>query len=73
MSAHWRALKGLTAFLDAADGDTDLEPSLGQNPYRVPAAAVGCEGGDVQEELHDEVDEGNAERSTSQRRPFGTT
>lgn len=53
------AIEDLINFLDDTDGDCDLEPSLGCNGYMfdLGADAVDLEGGDVQDEPHDEIDE----------------
>jgi hypothetical protein len=61
VQAHLTAVEKLTAVLDKADGDESLEPSLGSITYGVPAHLQDCEGGDVQDEPHDESDEGNSE------------
>jgi hypothetical protein len=37
----------MLSYLDAADGDPDLEPSLGFTPYCDDPATVDLEGGDV--------------------------
>jgi hypothetical protein len=41
---HLAAISGLVALLDVFDGDTDLEPSLGDDPYGRPVAALDAEG-----------------------------
>lgn len=61
IQAHLLAVEKLTAVLDRADGDPDLEPSLGHHVYG--RKEVDLEGGDVQDERHDDADEGNAEPS----------
>jgi hypothetical protein len=58
---HQAAMTGLIALLDAFDGDTDLEPALGYSVYGRKEDDL--EGGDVQDEPHDEDDEGNNEPS----------
>jgi hypothetical protein len=53
IQAHLTAVEKLTAVLDRADGDLDLEPSLGHHPYGRPLSLTDCEGGDVQDGPHD--------------------
>jgi hypothetical protein len=43
IEAHMQARDALVAFLDQADGDTDLEPSLGDHMPWIPLAMIDCE------------------------------
>ena len=47
---HLALVAALIAFLDDADADPDLEPSLGWTPYCDDPSTVDLEGGDVGDE-----------------------
>src|SRR4051812_43499625 len=55
IEAHSAARDALVAFLDEADGDPDLEPSVGPHPYGYPLEMIDCEGGDVLDEREAET------------------